>query len=305
MSPVNKNKLLFSIVIPAYNYADTLERAIESVLSQSGDDYQILIIDDGSTDSTAQIADDLIRKFPKKIKYFLQKNQGPAVARNLGAKKSLGEYLFFLDADDEMAPDLLEYLRIILPNKTSVDVFLGDHISMSSSREKSYSVTEDLPKTREKCFSAYLSKRLNLSHCAKVVHRRVFEKISYPTELRSSEDIPFMAKLLAICECELLSIPMAIVYKHKDSLRHNAVFAKESGERVADYIFSYNILPFWAAKYEKAYRARRCLSVFRTLYTANQKKEALIFYKRALALSPLVALRFSYTKKAIGAWFCD
>ena len=302
MASSDKKRLMFSVIIPAYNYADSIDRSIKSALSQSGDDFEVLIIDDGSTDETAQVLDSYHRKFPKKIKYFLQKNQGPAAARNKGAELSIGDYLFFLDADDEMAPNLLGELRKKISTKKPVDVIIGDHIAISHGGKSTYSTTNVLPETREKCFKSYIFKKLNLSHCAKVVNRRVFEKISYPAELRISEDIPFMAKLLATCECVLVNTPMAVVHKHRDSLRHNTVYAKEFGECVADYIFSSNVLPDWASKYEKSFRARRCLSIFRTLYLADQKKESLFYYKRALVLSPLLVFQFSYTRKAMRAW---
>ena len=300
MTTVDKGQLIFSIIIPAYNYAHTLDRAIDSILGQSGDDYEILIIDDGSTDHTSKISDGYCQKFPKKIKYYLQDNQGPAAARNYGVEFSVGKYIFFLDADDEMAPSLLDFLRKRILYRTDVDVFFGDHISVGSDGIASYRATSPLPQTHEKRFSAYILKKLHLSHCAKLLHRRVFEGVSYPIELRSSEDIPFMAQLLALYKCELVSVPMAIVHKHEDSLRHNTAYAMEVGERVADHIFSFAALPDWTAKYEKTYRARRCLSIFRTLYLSDQKKEALIFYKRALFLSPFLALRPGYIKKAIG-----
>ena len=96
MTTIDKDQLIFSIIIPTYNYAHTLDRAIDSILDQSGDGYEILIIDDGSTDHTSKIADGYCQKFPKKIKYYLQDNQGPAAARNYGAELSVGEYIFFL-----------------------------------------------------------------------------------------------------------------------------------------------------------------------------------------------------------------
>jgi len=305
MTALNKHQLVFSIIIPSYNYAKTLGRAINSILNQGGDDYEILIIDDGSTDNTPAIAGEYCKKFNNKIKYYLQENQGPATARNYGAKLSLGEYLFFLDADDEMSPNSLKFLRKRLADSEHPDVFFGDHISTSPDGVASYSFTNPLPESNEKRFSAYIFKKLNLSHCAKFVHRKVFDKISYPVELRSSEDIPFMAKLLAIYECELVRFPMTVVHKHEDSLRHNTSYAKEVGEKVVDHIFACTALPIWAAKYEEAYRARRCLSIFRTLYMAGQRKESLFFYRRAISLSPLAALRLGYIRKALGAWLSD
>jgi len=305
MTAFSKDQLMFSIIIPTYNYADTLSRAIDSILDQSGSDYEILIIDDGSTDHTPKIADGFCQKFPKKIKYYLQDNQGPASARNYGVKLSVGEYIFFLDADDEMAPNLLDILRKRISYGAGANVFFGDHISVNSDGIATYRATRPLPQSYEKRFSAYIFKKLQLSHCAKLLHRRVFERVSYPIDLRSSEDVPFMAQLLALYECELIGVPMAIVYKHADSLRHNTDYIIESESRVVDHIFSFAALPDWAAKYKEIYRARRCLSIFRTLYLSDQKKEALVFYKRALFLSPFLALRPGYIKKAIGGWFCS
>jgi hypothetical protein len=193
-------------------------------------------------------------------------------------------------------------LRKKISGKPSVDVIFGDHISIDHNGNSTYSTTDILPKTREECFKAYIFKKLHLSHCAKIVNRRVFGKISYPEKLRISEDIPFMAKLLATCECILVGIPMAIVHKHQNSLRHNTDYAKEFGETVADYVFSSKTVPSWALKYEQRFRARRCLSIFRTLCLAGQKKESLHFYKKALVLSPFLIFRFSYTRKAIKIW---
>jgi glycosyltransferase involved in cell wall biosynthesis len=293
--------LLFSVIIPVYNYGKTLGRAIDSVLEQEGNDFEILIIDDGSTDDTSLVGKSYCDRFPKNITYYLQENQGPAAARNKGASVSRGEYLFFLDADDEMARGILKTLRDHIIVYGRVDLLVGDHISIDTSGRSTYSATTTLPKTREQCFSAYLNKKLNLSHCAKLLHRSVFEHVTYPVKLRSSEDIPFVAQILALYDCVLLSEPMAIVHKHDDSLRHNVTYAKQAGEKVVDYVFRYDLLPPWAKKYEKEYRARRCLSVFRTLYLSGNKKESLIFFKKALRLSPLLALKLGYLKKVVRA----
>ena len=299
----SSNHLLFSVIIPVYNYGKTLSRAIDSVMGQEGNDYEIVIIDDGSTDDTSLVGKSYCDRFPEKITCYLQENQGPAAARNKGAHVSRGEYLFFLDADDEMAQGILKILRHHIVVHGRVEVLVGDHLSVDSTGRTVYSATNTLPKTREQCFSAYLNKKLNLSHCAKLLHRSVFEHVVYPVELRSSEDIPFVAQVLALYDCELISEPMAIVHKHDDSLRHNVTYTKQAGEKVVDHVFSYNLLPDWAGKYEKSYRSRRCLSIFRTLYLSGNKQESLLYYKKAFRLSPFLALRLSYVKRAISAWF--
>lgn len=94
----------FTIIIPTYNRVNFLKIAVESLLAQNFTDYQIIIIDDGSSDKTQA----LIKKYQDvRIKYYYQNNQGPAAARNLGIKKAKGQYICFLDSDDRFRHDKL------------------------------------------------------------------------------------------------------------------------------------------------------------------------------------------------------
>jgi glycosyltransferase involved in cell wall biosynthesis len=94
-----------SVVIPSYNYARYLPAAIESVLAQTFRDFEIIVVDDGSTDDTPQA----VRAFDGVIRYIRQTNQGVSRARNLGISQSRGHYVAFLDADDEWLPEKLEW----------------------------------------------------------------------------------------------------------------------------------------------------------------------------------------------------
>jgi len=85
-----------SVIIPTYNCDRFLPEAIDSVLMQTYQDYEIIVIDDGSTDQTCQV----LESYQNQIRYFYQQNQGSAVARNLGIEQAQGEFIAFLDADD-------------------------------------------------------------------------------------------------------------------------------------------------------------------------------------------------------------
>ncbi|MDD3295856.1 MAG: glycosyltransferase [Candidatus Omnitrophica bacterium] len=102
-------KPFFSVVVPTYNRADFLKIAIESVLTQTFKNYELLIVDDGSIDNTAENIKSQVSnsKIQTKIKYFYQKNRGPAAARNKGIKNSNGEFICFLDSDDRWTKDKL------------------------------------------------------------------------------------------------------------------------------------------------------------------------------------------------------
>ena len=94
---------LVSVVIPCYDHAQFLAQAIESVLGQSYANFEIIVVDDGSTDNTAEVV-----KGYSPVRYVYQKNAGRSNARNTGLQQSRGEFLVFLDADDRLLPHALE-----------------------------------------------------------------------------------------------------------------------------------------------------------------------------------------------------
>ncbi len=97
-----------SIVIPNYNYADYLPQAIESALNQTYDNKEVLVVDDGSTDSSVEI----IRSYGSRVKFLPQDNQGVSAARNTGIAFAQGEFLLPLDADDYLE---MRYLATTVP----------------------------------------------------------------------------------------------------------------------------------------------------------------------------------------------
>lgn len=98
------NNPIISVIIPTYNREKTINRAIESVLSQTFKEYEIIVIDDGSIDNTKYI----ISQYIKNIKYHYQNNAGPSKARNIGIDLAIGKWIAFLDSDDLWFPDKLK-----------------------------------------------------------------------------------------------------------------------------------------------------------------------------------------------------
>jgi len=99
---IDKEKPLVSIIITSYNYGRYLADAIESAQRQTFPNIEIIVVDDGSTDNTRDVAE----RYP--VRYIFQKNRGAAAAKNRGIKCSHGEFFRYLDADDKLAP---EYVR--------------------------------------------------------------------------------------------------------------------------------------------------------------------------------------------------
>lgn len=107
-----------SVIIPTFNRADYVTKAVESVLRQSMQDFEIILVDDGSTDDTAK----RLRKYGSKISYVRTRNQGFALARNTGLQAARGEYIAYLDSDDEYLEHKLEIQAGLLDEYPEVGI---------------------------------------------------------------------------------------------------------------------------------------------------------------------------------------
>jgi len=114
---------LISVIIPTYNADKFIAEAIESVLAQTYKMFEIIVVDDGSTDKTT----DILRKYHEKIQYIFQENRGPSAARNVGINIAQGEYICFLDADDLWTSDKLEAQLKYLNRHPEVVFVFSDH----------------------------------------------------------------------------------------------------------------------------------------------------------------------------------
>lgn len=114
------NKIKFSVIVPVYNVEKYIEECLDSILKQDYDNYEILLIDDGSTDNSGNICEIYAAK-NEKIKVFHKKNGGLSSARNIGIEKATGDYLVFVDSDDYIAPwSLSEFYKVLKKGKFDV-----------------------------------------------------------------------------------------------------------------------------------------------------------------------------------------
>jgi glycosyltransferase involved in cell wall biosynthesis len=113
----------FSVIIATYNSGATLSKAIDSVLAQSYGAYEIIIVDDGSTDNTSKV----VSHYGDKVRYCFQANSGVSSARNQGAELAQGDWLAFLDADDWYYPQRLYWHAGLLHRNSDLDFLIGDY----------------------------------------------------------------------------------------------------------------------------------------------------------------------------------
>ena len=113
--------MLLSFVVPVYNVESYLEDCIKSLICQSGNDFEIILVDDGSTDKSGVICDKYARLDSRVVSYH-KTNGGLSDARNYGIKRASGKYLAFVDSDDFVGERAVETLREILKDNSSLDV---------------------------------------------------------------------------------------------------------------------------------------------------------------------------------------
>ena len=180
--PMEQHKT-FSIVIPAYNYADYLPRAVASVCRQDGDDWDLLVINDGSSDNTEAVIEQLRHHYQDKpdVRFVSQRNAGLSAVRNRGIRETSGDYLVFLDADDELCFDALAHFRQHIAAQPGIYFWIGGYISVhEDGREKTYLPGTIPAEPLARVKSYLLSKRLALRCSAVALHRSVFAAYTYP-----------------------------------------------------------------------------------------------------------------------------
>jgi glycosyltransferase involved in cell wall biosynthesis len=199
----------FSVVIPAYNTAATLARAIDSVRAQTWPAHEIIVVDDGSSDATAEVA----AGFGNAVRIIRQPNRGVAVARNAGAAAASGDWLAFLDADDWYAPDRLRLHAEWITEAPTLDCLTGEyeyrddagrligtsmsqHASGRMMLEKAAGARRVVMETPDE-IRAFVADHFGDTHTLSVPRARFIELGGYPAGFRVCEDVHFLIRLVA------------------------------------------------------------------------------------------------------------
>ncbi len=179
-----------SVVIPCYGYAHLLEEAVESVLAQTYRDFEVLIVDDGSPDDTAAVAEALIAAHPEhRISLLRRPNSGqPAVARNTGIARARGELVLCLDADDLLEPEFLERCVDALDRNPELSIAYGG--------QRDFSEDQEWPLHPHPPYDFATLIRQNLLGCASMFRREAWAAVGgYPTDVPGYEDWAFWIAL--------------------------------------------------------------------------------------------------------------
>lgn len=128
------NQALISVIIPVYNVEEYLRECIESVLNQTFSDFEVILVDDGSTDSSGDICDEYVEK-DDRVVVIHKKNEGPSKTRNVGLENANGKYIYFLDSDDYIEINALELL-VDTAESNQADLVFFDAVSFTDDRSQ-------------------------------------------------------------------------------------------------------------------------------------------------------------------------
>lgn len=183
---------MFSVIIPLYNKQSSVDKTIRSVLAQSCQDFEVIVVDDGSTDNSVDV---VLNIQDPRINIIRQGNGGPSKARNNGVMHAKGDWILFLDADDELLPDALTIFSNLIYKYPSEKCFAGNHYRVYNGKKTLYSVFYK-EKIIKNPLWAINFRLLNTRAGAAVVHKSVVNEFMYAEYLKRYEDTEWSLRVM-------------------------------------------------------------------------------------------------------------
>ncbi|OPY80117.1 MAG: putative glycosyltransferase EpsH [Syntrophorhabdus sp. PtaU1.Bin153] len=291
---------LVSIIIPTYNYGKYLARAIQSCLDQTHKHLEIIVIDDGSTDNTHEIA----RAFADKIIYVHQQNMGVSSARNHGLERARGDFISFLDADDYLTEDsVTTRLSILFEYPDIGTVFSQTYSENIDGSNRTFKSELHGDCVSDKFYEDLLMGRLPFQTCGFLMRRSLAQQFRFPVGLSNGEDVAYFTKVLFTAKAYYCARPTVVNCRHPDSLRHNVDLIKKQGIEPIPTILND---PYYqgALNYLRLdLTANRYLELSRRFYLSGCKNIAREYYLKGIRTKPSRIFKIDYLIKFIKAWF--
>lgn len=257
---------LVSIIIPTYNYANYLPKAIESCLNQSHKSLEIIVVDDGSTDNTERI----VQGYGDKVAYVFQNNGGVSSARNKGLELAAGEFIAFLDADDYLMEDAIEVRLDSILKHPDVGAVITETYSKKGGRESCRPKLDNDMISSRFCEHLLLG-RFPFATCAALIRSEIAKQFRFPVGLSNGEDIVYFAKVFFSTKVQYLQKPTAVTVWHEDSLRHNIGELKKQGIGLVPAILDDPLYNGTLNYLRKDFTSNRYLELFRKVYLSMIK----------------------------------
>jgi glycosyltransferase involved in cell wall biosynthesis len=270
-----------AVIIPAYNQSQFLSQAIQSVLDQTFSDWEAVIVDDGSSDDTRNVAHSFK---DSRLRYIYQENRGLSAARNTGIRNSTAPYLSFLDSDDMFLPEKLALLLAMLQQHPELGLVAGQAVPVDENNQRVGKIMDTpLPPQPERLLLG------NPLHVGSVLLRRNWQEQAgfFDESLRSYEDWDMWLRLgVQGCHMDYVNKPVSLYRFHTAQMTRIGTQMTTATFAVLDKLYSDPKLPaFWLELHDQAY-SRAYLRAAAQAYHAKQYDYAKNCIQNAIQLNP-------------------
>lgn len=271
-------KIKVSVIVPCFNASKTIRKCVESIFSQVYTNWELILVDDGSTDNTAEICSQ-IAEIDSRVKFIRKKNGGVSSARNVGLKHVTGDYVLFLDSDDYLSEECF----CAIDNKNVDILFFGILLFSDNGKVEKWSdvpnlVIEDV-NDRQMFIKEYLVTDLFRSPCGKFFREDKIKNFSFNENMKLGEDTDFVIRV--VNDCNSFESVSNYYYCCTDHRQVGPVKYRMSPEKSAlhlrQIILSYKQLGVKSLEFEKL--------MFKIFYSVlDQNVDAKMWYKNPLVI---------------------
>lgn len=272
---------MFSIIIPLYNKENYIKRALISVLKQTFNEFEVIIVNDGSTDSSMEIIKDIK---DDRIKIFSQENRGVSSARNAGINNAVFQYVAFLDADDTWHPSFLMSIKYLIETFPEAGAYYSNYKIVHKTTEENNLKEQRYENILVNDYFEFALTRKYISSSSIVVKKDVFETIGkFPEEYTRGEDLYLWTKLGLKHKIAYTSKIGAFYYRNiPNSLTKRKFNLEDSFSNSAEEFYvKYKNIATNNDSFEK-YMLNIFSSKAKYLIVMNRNREARIFLRKYL-----------------------
>lgn len=273
------NPPLFSVIIPTYNSTAFIERTVESVLNQTYEDFELIIVNDGSKDTTSTVLKQLAER-DQRIKIITTPNSGgPVVPTNIGLTTAKGKYIAFLDHDDEWRPNKLEAVRDAFLYNPHVG-FVASNVEIYNEQDGTTSVSNAPIKGNNVSVNDMIAGKYFNTFSMLVIKKETLDRVGFlDKNLSVFADYDIIVRMLSAGFVHVFLPDPLVIYRVHDN--NTSAMAKSALKRIED-------LERITTKYQNKYRNhRKSLSIIhhaiaRIHLHINNKKDAVHHFKKSL-----------------------
>jgi len=208
---MHSKKILFSVIIPVYNRGSLVAETIESVLNQNFSDYEIIAVNDGSTDNSLQV----LNQFKNSVRIISQQNQGAEIARNKAVEYAVGDYLVFLDSDDILLPESLSIYYQMIQSEDYPALIFARGRGFKDEKKLAELKNEDKNLICYTPFKDYLSKtEMVWLGTSILVFKRTLWNEKTCFQKGTVDDLDFMLRIGTLGPVLIVKSPVTVAYRY-------------------------------------------------------------------------------------------